>query len=134
MIDSVVVDTDVVSFTFKEDTRADAHRPHLHGKLTVISFMTLAELDRWAIQYGWGETRRRSLDVFLQDFIVTFSDRTLCRKWAEAVCAARRNGRPIRTADSWIAATALMHGIPLVTNNRSNYIGVDNLILISETP
>ena len=96
--------------------------------------MTIAELDRWALVYKWGAARQHSLEVFLQGFIFTFCDRALCRKWAEAVYSARRNGRPIRTADAWIAATALLYEVPLVTHNRSNYAGVAGLTVISEAP
>lgn len=39
----VVLDTDVVSFLFKNDARARKYQPHLGGKEVVISFMTLAE-------------------------------------------------------------------------------------------
>lgn len=132
MITSVVVDTDVVSYIFKGDTRANLYTPHLADKLSVLSFMTIAELDCWSIQNSLGEAKRRRLEAFLNKYVIAHSDRALCRKWAEAVCAARKNGRPIRTADARVAATALMHGIPLVTNNRSNYVGVDKLTLISE--
>ncbi len=59
---AVVVDTDVVSFLFKRDTRAEAYKPHLRGKLLTISFMTVAELDRWAIARSWGEARRQQLE------------------------------------------------------------------------
>jgi len=37
----LVVDTDVVSFFFKGDTRSALYRPHLDGRLLVISFMTV---------------------------------------------------------------------------------------------
>ncbi len=130
----IVVDTDVISFIFKGDTRADLYDPHLVGKLTIASFMTVAELDRWAIQYTWGEAKRNGLETFLQKYFISFSDRALCRKWAEAVYSARRNGRPIRTADAWIAATALLYEVPLVTHNCSNYAGVAGLDVISEAP
>jgi hypothetical protein len=43
---SAVVDTDVVSLTFKRDTRASLYRPHLDGRQLTISFMTVAELRR----------------------------------------------------------------------------------------
>jgi predicted nucleic acid-binding protein len=46
--------------------------------------------------------------------------------------SARHNGRPISAADAWIAATALHLGAPLVTHNRSHFIGVDGLNVISE--
>lgn len=42
----VIVDTDVVSYLFKGDTRGDLYEPHLVGALTAISFMTLAELEQ----------------------------------------------------------------------------------------
>jgi hypothetical protein len=41
--DIVVVDTDVVSFLFKGDTRSDLYRPHLEGRLAVIAARTRAE-------------------------------------------------------------------------------------------
>lgn len=41
-----LVDTDVVSYLFRRDSRAEAYRKHLNGELFVISFMTVAELDR----------------------------------------------------------------------------------------
>ena len=48
-IDAVLVDTDVVSFLLKDDTRAQAYRPLLTSKTLVLSFMTVAELYQWAI-------------------------------------------------------------------------------------
>ncbi len=42
----VVVDTDVLSFQIKGDSRARKYDRFLTGQLWVISFMTLAEL-RW---------------------------------------------------------------------------------------
>lgn len=130
MISSVVADTNILSFIFKEDTRAELYRPHINDNLVIVSFMTIAELDRWALHHNWGKARRRSMELFLQDFLFSFCDRSLCVKWAEATDSARRNGRPIDTADAWIAATALLHGIPLVTHNPSDYLGVDGLILV----
>src|SRR5712692_10797518 len=121
---SAVLDTDVVSFLFKRDTRAEGYRKHLTGKLLVISFMTLAELDRWALERNWGEARRRQMEEHLGNFVVHPFDRALCLKWAEASHSARRKGRPIQCADAWIAATALSYGIPLITHNASDFAGV----------
>jgi predicted nucleic acid-binding protein len=44
---------------------------------------------------------------------------------------ATRKGRPIQVADAWIAATALLYGIPLVTHNPADFAGVDGLRLIT---
>ena len=133
MIPSVVVDTDVISYVFKGDSRAALYEPHLVGKLTIASFMTLAELDRWQLQHGWGEAKRTKLKTFLENYLISFADRALCSKWAEAVVSAQRNGFSIGAADAWVAATALLHGIPLVTHNRSHFLGIEGLTLISET-
>jgi tRNA(fMet)-specific endonuclease VapC len=56
--------------------------------------------------------------------------RELCAKWAEAAFTAKRKGRPIQTADAWIAASALHYQVPLITNNRDDYSSVDGLALL----
>jgi tRNA(fMet)-specific endonuclease VapC len=56
-VKSVIVDTDVASFLFKEDTRADIYRTHLAGVVASISFMTLAELEQWVVLRNWGARR-----------------------------------------------------------------------------
>jgi len=47
--------------------------------------------------------------------------------------SAKRNGRPIAPADAWVAATALHLGFPLVTHNRTHFLGVDGLTVLSES-
>ena len=96
--------------------------------------MTVAELDRWALQHNWGAHRRGRLDRYLDQFAIYPFDRDLCRAWARVADNARRRGRPIQTADAWIAATALLHDLPLVTHNPADYLGVTRLNLVSEAP
>jgi tRNA(fMet)-specific endonuclease VapC len=93
--------------------------------------MTVAEVERWAIQYRWGEHRLHWLHLYLSRFTVVPSSPDLCRKWAEVMAAAQAAGRRIECADAWIAATALLYGVPLVTHNRNDYLGVPGLTLIS---
>ena len=128
----VVVDTDVVSFLFKGDTRSEFYGQHLSGKQCIISFMTLAELYRWALVGRWGEKRKVKLEEHLKQFAVHPFNAKLCKIWAEVSFAARQSGYPIETADAWIAATALYHEIALVTHNKSHYRGVSRLVVISE--
>jgi hypothetical protein len=40
----VVIDTDVLSFLYKRDTRARLYEPHLNDPPFIVSFMSLAEL------------------------------------------------------------------------------------------
>jgi predicted nucleic acid-binding protein len=60
-MNAAIVDTDVVSMLFKGDTRALAYRPHITGRLLGISFMTLAELERWPLERKWGQGRKLEL-------------------------------------------------------------------------
>lgn len=94
--------------------------------------MTVAELDRWALERDWGEARRARMERHLSNFVIRPFDRSLCQRWAEATDGARRKGRPIGVADAWIAATALQHDVPLVTNNDAHYVGVEGLTVVSE--
>ena len=107
LIDIVVVDTDVMSYVFKHDTRADLYEPHLAGKDWVISFVTLAEMQRWAIASNWGTAKRQKLAEYLSPVFVFHSDDDLCVRWAEITEDGRRRGRHLQPGDAWIAATAL---------------------------
>lgn len=80
----LVVDTDVVSYLFKHDTRGDLYKPHLHRQLLVISPMTRAELEDWALERNWGQRRRDEMRVHLKQFILAPFNEDLCVKWAEA--------------------------------------------------
>jgi predicted nucleic acid-binding protein len=130
-MDAVVVDTDVISYVFKKDSRARRYRRHLVGKQGLMSFLTLAELDWWALRSGWGAARRRKLQLFLVQFAMIPFDRRLCQLWADATQEARVAGKPIQCADAWIAATALHQGVPLVTNNPADYAGIGALTVPS---
>jgi predicted nucleic acid-binding protein len=44
MNDFVLLDTDVVSFLFKNSGNASRYRPLIEGKRVAISFVTVAEL------------------------------------------------------------------------------------------
>jgi tRNA(fMet)-specific endonuclease VapC len=129
----LLVDTDVVSFLFRDDTRAALYRPHLDNRLLLISFMTLAELEQWALLRNWGQSRRVGLEAHLASFTVFPYDRDLCRWWAAVRVKAQRHGRPIQPSDARIAATAMLYRIPLVTHNATDFAGVTGLTVISES-
>ncbi len=122
-----VVDTDVVSFLFKQDSRASLYLPYLSGHSSIISFMTVAELERWSLTANWGSKRTEWMRLFIARFVVVPYTHDLAVKWAIAMTSARRAGRPIQTADAWVAATALLYQTPLLTHNKSDYLGVDSL-------
>jgi len=55
----IVLDTDVVSFLFKADCRAQPYLSHPDNRQWFISFMTEAELEQWAP----GELERKARRV-----------------------------------------------------------------------
>lgn len=126
----VVVDTDVISYIFRRDTRAEPFVALLSGTEIVISFMTLAELDLWALTRNWSPARTARLNAYVDTFTIAMPTRDLCRAWAAIRHAARLRGRQIETADAWIAATAIALACPLATNNWSDYESVDGLTLL----
>ena len=127
----VLIDTDVVSFLFKNDSRAQSYLPHLHDRQWLISFMTEAELEQWVLLAKWNAKRIDWLRIFLERFGIIPSSHDLVIKWAEVMVAARQAGRRLETADAWIAATAVLYDAPLVTHNASDYAGVPGLKLIT---
>jgi len=126
-----VVDTDVVSFLFKRDSRAQLYLPMLKRRKLLASFMTEAELEQWILLAKWGAGRVQRFQEFMTGFASVPSSRDLILKWAEAMVAARVSGRRIEAADAWIAATALLYDAALVTHNPKDYLGVPDLNVLS---
>ncbi len=65
----VVIDTDVVSFLFKNDSRSQFYLPHLKDRQWLISFMTEAEPEQWALLSTWNSQRVNWLHIFLARFV-----------------------------------------------------------------
>ncbi len=128
---TVVVDTNVVSFVFKNDTRAALYRRHLQGDLS-LSFMTIAELYQWVETAHWGIRKRTEFAKFLGRYSIIWSNSETCLLWARITADGERQGRPISAEDAWIAACAIHFDIPLVTHNRKDFEAVRGLQLISE--
>lgn len=125
-----VVDTDVVSFILKNDTRAQLYLPFLRNRQLLISFMTEAELEHWILQAKWGADRVERFRSFMNRFVSVPSSRDLILRWAEVMVTARAAGRRIESADGWIAATALLYNAPLITHNSKDYAGLAALTIL----
>lgn len=130
-MDVVLLDTNIVSFLLKGDSRARSYAPHLRGQILAISFMTVAELFQWAFVHDWGARRMSQLEASLQNYTVLPFDIALCRLWGEVRANCRAVGRPISPQDAWIAATALQHRMPLVTHNPADFEAIEELELIT---
>lgn len=127
----LLLDTDVVSFLFKNDTRAGAYAPYLNGQTLAISFMTVGELYQWAAVHNWGRRRTQQLEDRLRTYVVIPFDAAVCRAWGNVRAMGQRAGQPISVQDAWIAATALHHHLPLVTHNAKHFEAVPGLTIIT---
>ncbi len=128
---NVVVDTNVVSYVLKDDTRAALYRDHLQGPVS-LSFMTVAEMYHWADSARWGIRKRAELQTFLQGYVILWSDEGTCRIWARIRAECAGQGRPISVQDAWIAACTIQVNAPLITHNRKDFEAVPDLQIISE--
>lgn len=127
-----VIDTDVFSYFLKDDTRADLYKPHTDSQFLIVSFMTVAEVEKWSLRSTWGAQRKARFEKTLRRYHIQNSTRKLCRIWAQIVDEGRSTGFNIDDADAWIAATALYFDVPLVTHNADDFRFVNGLTVISE--
>ena len=113
----VVVDTSVVSIIHNHDNRAPYYERQLAGRRTFISFQTLEELWYGAYKDNWGEKRRTELAQHIEQHHVVWANPDLIRLSARLRSARRSAGRELKSADAWIAATALLLECPLASHD-----------------
>jgi predicted nucleic acid-binding protein len=127
----LLLDTNVVSILFN---RNHTLRPYcikaVAGRQLAIAFMTRAELLLWPTANNWGEQRRSTLVQHLALYTTLYPDERTCDIWVKVVDRCRRAGKPIQTADAWIASTARQWELPLVTADFGDYEAIDDLEVV----
>lgn len=96
-----------------------------------ISVITLGELRAGVLSARSSDARARRLDTLQRamGLDVIPVDDAVASAWAELRAKLRDGGRRMPVNDSWIAATALAHGLPVVTQD-ADYDGVPGLSVI----
>ena len=94
---------------------------------TFISAVSLAEL-RYGIERMAAGNRRRRLDEWLRlELLLRFEGRILmiddvvADNWGKTVSQSEAAGRPMGVMDAFLAATAQVHHLTLVTRNVSDF-------------
>jgi predicted nucleic acid-binding protein len=84
-----------------------------------ISAITLGELRLGVLQANGPEAAARRLSTYqlAQRFEALAIDEPVSDAWALLVSQLRAAGRKVPVNDSWIAATAIAHGIPIVSQD-----------------
>jgi predicted nucleic acid-binding protein len=111
-----LLDTNVVSYILRGDTRAHSYAPRLQGVTLAISFATVAELHEGAERRAWGPRRLAQLDALLRRFVVIPATPSVCAAWGRI--RASRRAQPISENDAWIAACAMAYDCELLTHDR----------------
>lgn len=134
---AVLLDTDVFSFLLRtEDERGKIYRKHIESKTPAISFVTVGELYAGAYR-RWGQRKIQDLEVKLRAVVIIPYDIEVCKTYARLkneMRTASGSDRVMGANDLWIAACAVRHALPLISNNRKHFEGIPGLDLISEAP
>lgn len=126
---SFLLDTNVVSEWVKPrpDPHVVAWLDEVDEDRVFLSVVTLAEL-RYGIERLPAGRRRERLDEWLREELpnrfesrVLAIDPAIANAWGTILAQRDRTGRPISTMDAFVAATAEVHGLTLVTRNASDF-------------
>jgi len=126
----ILLDTDVYSYIIKNHPEAEQFRPNLSGKIVSLSFITVGELYYGAYKNEWGQRRLDDLRTHISRVFQLPYNEQLPFVYGELVASCQRRGKPIMSNDAWIAATAILYSIPLLTNNTRHFKSVQGLTLL----
>ncbi len=117
----LAVDTDVFSFIHTRGGRYKEFEPLLEGHQLALPFSVVAELKVLTIRRNLGQARRDALEAHVRRCTVIPSDARVVDEWARlyARLLDRLKGGGIN--DLWAAACCLVYGLPIVTNNLSDF-------------
>ncbi len=97
-----------------------------------ISVVTVAELHLGVLMAEDPTSRAqrlRTLSAVMGLFEPLPIDPPVARTFAELVAEARRQGRRPKIMDTWIAATAVAHGIPVYTQD-DDFLGIPRVQVV----
>jgi hypothetical protein len=126
---SFLLDTNVVSEWVKPQPNAGviAWLAEVDEDRVFLSVVTLAEI-RHGIERLPASARRKRLDTWLRDELplrfegrVLSVDEAVADGWGKVVASREATGRPIGVMDAFIAATANVHALKLVTRNEADF-------------
>lgn len=130
----VLIDTDAAS-VLQRGRAPDWVNRHVLGARVWLSFVTVGELWKWAAIRSWGEPTRSRLETWIRERPVIPYDTEVARIWGELAAAAQQRGRPRPQNDTWVAACALRHNLPVITLNRKDFADFEEhhgLVLLNE--
>lgn len=131
----VVVDTSVFAANLQEASSdlVKLYELDTKRKVLLISFQTAAEIRYGAVNASWGRRRIAEMEQRLAVAVTVPQADSLVREWANLRAECRRAGHSfhekVHVADLWIAATATLLDLRLITHD-SGFRGVPGLDVI----
>jgi len=123
---SHMLDTNTVSFVFKNQGRVAQRLLSLKPSAICISAITVGEL-RYGAKTRQSKKLHALIDRFLAPFTVAAFGEAEAARYGELYAALERKGTRIGELDTQIAAHALTLGVTLVTNNDRHFSQVAGL-------
>ena len=124
---SFLLDTDSCSAHLKSG--ALAHRLAQYGGRLDVSVRTLAELYTWALRASAPAHRLQGLLDLLSDVAVLDLTPDVARRFGEVQALLLDKGQRASHMDLLFGATALVHGLIVVTHNQRDFATIPGLSL-----
>ena len=99
-----------------------------------VSFVTVGEILFGAFRNKWGNAKLEQMKARIRSVTIVPYDWAVCQAYGELKASLQEAGKPVADNDLWIAACAVRHSIPLISNNRAQFENIPGLVLISEAP
>lgn len=127
---SILIDTNVLREVWHPKGHASVKTAvaSLESSAAFLSVITVGEVARSILELPQG-AKRASLSQYLKVTEADFGDRILAvtreiaHRWGELTALARRCGLVLPPTDGLIAATALHHGLAVMTRNTRDFAG-----------
>ena len=126
---SFLVDTDICSAHLKNVGDVSSRFFQYSGGLH-LSAVSLGELYTWVLRSKSPPRYQEGLIALLSDMTLLPVDYDVARKFGEIRAQLLDQGQPISAIDLLIAATALVHGLTLVTHNTRHFADISGLTLV----
>ncbi len=125
----VLLDTCIVAELQRprSDPRVDARVAEFDPDLVFLSVITVGEIAKGIALWPAG-ARRQEFALWLLGLEQSFTSRILpveieiARLWGELTAQAQSHGAHVPATDGLIAATALHHGLPVMTRNSRDFV------------
>ncbi len=124
---SFLLDTDICSAHLKQAKAAVTNKFLQYAGRLHISVVILGELHTWARRANAPASRLRAIEDLLDDLTILDVNETVARRFGQVRATLFDAGRPCPDLDLLIAATALTHGLILVTHNVQDFVNIPGL-------